>query len=131
MQRPLILDSSALLATYFQEPGAAFVLDGMRDAADRLFIHGANTCEVAYKLLQHGWPWRTVWQYSPPASVRQIDDIKGTLGTRAVALKSTHPFLSLADCLAIALSEQLEGDVITSDRQFSKVATTAKVILIR
>lgn len=131
MTSPLVLDSSALLAISFQEIGAAFVLDCIRDAGTENYIHGVNACEVAYNLLRRGFPPSIAWELSPPAGVHQIDDIKGALGGRVAALKTAHPFLALGDCFAISLAEQLDGSVLTGDKRFSEADTTAELIFIR
>lgn len=131
MTQPLVLDASALLAVFFKEIGAAFVLDNMRDAGDETYIHGINACEVAYALMRRGMPFHAVWDLVPPPGVHQIDDIKGDLGERVVALKSAHSFLSLGDCFVISLAEQLDGRVLTSDKRFSDAETTAKIVQIR
>lgn len=131
MTIPLVLDSSALLAVSFQEIGAAFVLDCIRDAGSENYIHGINACEVAYNLIRRGFSPSTAWKLSPPVGVHQIDDIAGAVGERAVFLKASHPFLSLGDCFAISLAEQLDGCVLTGDRRFSEANTAAEVRLIR
>lgn len=131
MSSRLVLDASALLAVSFQEIGAAYVLDCIRDAGDENYIHGFNACEVAYSLIRRGFLPTIAWELSPPPGVHQIDEVKGALGERAVSLKTAHPFLSLGDCIAISLAEQLEGSVLTGDRRFAEADTTAKVILIR
>ncbi len=131
MTPPLVLDASALLAVSFQEIGAAFVLDCIRDAGTESYIHGVNACEVAYNLMRRGFSPSESWELSPPVGVHQIDDIQGALGERVASLKAAHPFLSLGDCFAISLAEQLDGSVLTGDRRFSEANTTAKVIAIR
>ncbi len=131
MTSPLILDSSALLAVSFQEIGAAFVLDCIRDAGNENYIHGINACETAYNLMRRGFSPTMAWAISPPRGVHQIDDIKGALGERVVSLKTAHPFLSLGDCFAISLAEQLGGSILTGDRRFSEANTTAKMLFIR
>lgn len=131
MSKPLILDSSALLAVFFKEIGASVVLDSMRDAQGENYIHGFNACEVAYNLIRRGCPPALAWKSSPPIGVHQIDDVKGAVGERAVSLKSAHLFLSLGDCFAISLAELLEGRILTGDKRFAEAETTSEVVLIR
>ncbi|MCC8179474.1 MAG: PIN domain-containing protein [Planctomycetes bacterium] len=129
--KPLILDSSALLAVLFKEVGAAFVIDNIHDAGVENYIHGVNACEVAYKLIGRGFDPGLAWKFSPFAGIRQIDLIKGQIGDRVVSLKTAHPFLSIADCFAISLGEKLKGRVLTSDKRFSEADTSAEIVPLR
>lgn len=58
MNKPLILDSSALLADIKNESGATAVRSLMSDAAasNGIFMHSINVCEVAYNLIKSGIP---------------------------------------------------------------------------
>lgn len=106
----VVLDSSALLAVVFQEPGADEVAHRLRSA----HIGAANWSESLVKM-------RT------PLERRSLDALVTQLGVtvvdvtradaeRAAVMYVDLPSLSLGDRLCLALAERLDADVLTADK---------------
>ncbi len=131
MSGPIVVDASALLAVLKGENGWEKVVRILRSDAGNLFIHGNNAFEVVHKMVLWGVDEDEAWKFVTLHGIQKIDDVGGMIGRRAVRLKIKSPFLSLGDCFAIALAEELSGSVLTSDAMFSKAQTGAEVILFR
>ena len=127
----LILDSSALLAIALNEPAADVVLNRMQNTSDGVLIHAVNATEVAYKLMLKGVPEDAAWEATSFGGLQRISDVSDVITHAVARLKTTSPFLSLADCFCLALGEYLEADVITSDGRFQRATTLAKVFIFR
>ena len=126
-----ILDSSAVLATLFQERGQDVVAAALADGAS---MCTANLAEVMTRLVRAGMPPADAAQVIADLPVT-VFDLDMDLAVRAGAMFAvTRPFgLSLADrcCLALALREQ--APVLTADRAWEPAGTAvgARVRLIR
>ncbi len=131
MGRPLALDASALLADIKGEPGAETVRGMMREAADGLFMHAVNAGEVAYHLIRFGLPPIAAFRLAAPKGVVIVEDMERRLWERSAVLKAEHGNLALGDCVAIALAESLGAELLTGDRLFANVATSASIKLFR
>jgi PIN domain nuclease of toxin-antitoxin system len=123
-----VADSSAILAFVFGEPGAAIV--------DRhvgaLFVSSVNLAEIASKLSERG--------YDDPG----IEDAVAGLGLEVVPFDAAQAMacgklrastmnagLSIGDraCIVLAIMKGLP--VLTADRIWSKIETSAKIEFIR
>ncbi len=128
---PLILDASALLTVAKGETGSAAVLRIIQQSTGNIFIHAVNAFEVAYKLMTWGFPEDEAWEFCNVSGAVKIDDAGDYVGRRAARLKITSPHLSLGDCFCLALAEDMQGRILTSDRGFAKADSIAKIILFR
>lgn len=124
----MILDSSAVLAVIFGEPGADRVAKYLRGGIVPAIIHA----EILSKLVERGLEFE---------DARQEFDELGTIFSpmmRAHADTAARltPLgklagLSLADRICIGLAIELDDEVITADRKWAAVPHGAKVTLIR
>ncbi len=130
MSIPLILDASALIAVAKGEPGQVMVKDLIESSFD-ITMHIANVFEVVYKLMLWGVDADSAWNFVDIDDVSIVGDVDEPFVRKAALLKYGHPFLSMADCFCIALAEDLHGQILTSDRVFSKVRTSADVVIFR
>lgn len=131
MERPLVLDASALLADIKDEPGADAVHGIMREAGGGIFMHAVNAAEVAYHLIRFGLPPLAAFQLAAPKGVVIVEDFERQLWERSAVLKAEHKNLALGDCVAISLAESLGAEVLTGDRLFRDVATSARMKFFR
>lgn len=131
MSKPLILDTSALLAIVKGETGSDAALSIIDGSAGNIYIHAVNAFEVAYKLMLWGFPENVAWDFPDTSSAQKIDDAGGPVSRCAARLKIASPHLSLGDCFCLGLAEDMKGSVLTSDNGFSKVKTTAEIIMFR
>jgi PIN domain nuclease of toxin-antitoxin system len=131
MGRPLVLDASALLADIKDEPGAEVLHGIMRKAGGDLFMHAVNASEVAYHLIRFGLPPALAFQLATPKGVVIVEDLERRLWERSAILKAEYRNLALGDCVAISLAESLGAELVTGDRLFKQVKTTASMKLFR
>lgn len=96
MERPLVLDASALLADIKDEPGAAAVRDAMQKADAGLFMHAVNASEVAYHLIRFGLPPTPAFQLAAPKGVVLVEDLERRLWQRSAVLKAEYRNLAFA-----------------------------------
>ena len=126
-----VLDSFALLALLQDEPGADRV-DHLLTAASRgeaeIRMSLINLAEVQYQIIRRdadpskalaaleGFP---IVRVSADAYVPQV-----------VELKANHP-ISLADCFAAALAQDLDCPLVTGDPEFKKLEGMLKIEWLR
>ncbi len=115
------------------EPGAAHVEALLAKPSVENVMHAVNLLEVYYKLAS----------YAGEATANEAMDDLSALGVkihervdkslrlRAGFFKTRYPFLSLADSVCIALAEQTQSIVVTSDRPFANVKDGVKLDFIR
>ncbi|MGA2351788.1 MAG: type II toxin-antitoxin system VapC family toxin [Terracidiphilus sp.] len=123
-----VIDSSAILAVFFNEPGAEIVLP---------ILHGAllstiNLAEVHTRMLESGaraqqaWSWITSLQ----CEACFFSDTQARL---AAELRSiTRPFgLSLGDRACLALALERKATVYTTDRVWKQLDLGIEIEVIR
>ena len=120
----VVLDACAVIAYERDEPGAD-VVEMFLVGDDTCWIHAINLCEVYYDFLRVG---------GPDAAEQVLTDLEGFnvlvvtmteegLWKLAATYKATLRRISLADCFALALTNSIEGTLITSDHaEFDPVA---------
>jgi ribonuclease VapC len=123
-----VLDTSAFLAVFKNEPGADRVVAVMHDCV----MSSVNAAEVYSKLADWGMPPELRDQAFAliPATIVDFDmGLARTAGSMRAQTKSLG--LSLGDraCLALARREGLSA--ITADQAWAKVEVGATVSLIR
>ncbi|PXA85602.1 PIN domain-containing protein [Caulobacter sp. D4A] len=128
MTTEFVMDSSAILALVFQEPGREHVAVALPGA----LISSVNLTEVISKMLDRGLSLEQVDDQMSDFSVVTVN-FDRDLAIQAGVLRSTtrHKGLSLGDraCLALAMREGLP--VMTADRAWSDLDLPVEVVLIR
>lgn len=111
-----VFDACAMIALLRREPGEDVVWAHLGDPNNTCFAHAINLCEVFYDFHRDA---------GEAAAIGAVDDLKA-LGIierndldedfwkDAGRLKSRGK-ISLADCLAISLTNRLGGALLTSD----------------
>lgn len=121
-----VLDSSAVLALLFNEPGSEAVAASLRGAA----LSAANASEVLAVLVREG---ATIEQADASLGALGLAIIAADLGFAALAAALYPPTrragLSLGDRFCLALARQLGRPVLTADRNWSRVAEDVGVEL--
>ena len=133
MTETVVLDTSAVLASVFGEPGADKV-DSYVQADSHLLITSVNMVEVVSKLLDKGIPIDIALQLLQPLGLDEIT-VGDSLGAIAARLRplTRSAGLSLGDRCCLALAKAKGAPALTSDRNWSDIAKAAgvKVELIR
>jgi len=123
-----VLDSSAILANLFGEPGGEIA----RAAMQRACISAVNYAEVVTKLIDQG--------LTPMQAQDAIDrlgcelmDVDKHRAASAGALheKTRRTGISLGDRFCLALAEELGLPVLTTDRRWKALDLGVEVTLIR
>jgi predicted nucleic acid-binding protein len=126
-----VLDSFAVLAFLFGEPGHEKVLTLLEEAADtdsNLLIAGPNWAEIRYIVERKVGlaQWREVRArlLGLPIEIVPADQ---ELSELAGELKVTKK-MSLADCFAAALAKREKAAVYTGDPEFEAVEREIKIV---
>jgi ribonuclease VapC len=120
----IVLDASALLAVFNDEPGSDQVIDTL----DNAIINSVNLAEVAAAIIAKG---KTETQARAAIRVAgcHVAEADYELGLDAGFLrKLTKPFgLSLGDRFCLAQGRRLNAPVMTADRNWLQIADVCKV----
>jgi len=125
----VVLDASAMIAFLRDEPGAEFVTDHIRRSQHHVFAHALNLCEVYYDFSRAN---------GVDTAESAIDDLlalgiaeRSDMGPdfwRAMGrLKASHKRVSLADCAALALANELGAALFTADRHELEPLSTLSI----
>lgn len=126
-----VLDASALLAFFEDEPGAGKVQELLTQAGQadrRLLLSVVNWGEVYY----------VAWQRGGAAAARQkleemarlpieVVDVDMATTQLAASLKAEHK-LPYVDCFAAALAQQKRASLVTVDKDFAQVEGKVTVL---
>lgn len=131
-RKALIIDTSAIIADIKGEYGAEAVRQIMATPPEGgFFMHAVNVCEVAYHLIKFGLIDSIAYELATPNGITIVNDLHPVLWRRAASLKAQYKNLALGDCVAIALAESLDADVLTGDRDFQLVDTNVEIKIFR
>ena len=125
-----VLDASALLALFLDEPGAEKMehLFQAASEADRpVFISAVNWAEVLYKMeRKHGKAgYETARQFERTTPLETVP-VDRELAEAAALLKNEHG-LGLADAFAAALAKHKKAELVTADHEFKSVEKEIKI----
>ena len=126
-----VLDSFAVLAFLFKEPGHEKVLKLLETATEEdetVFVAAPNWAEIRYIVHRRKGveEWNLVRDslLSLPIQVVSIDR---SLAESTGEIKATKK-MSLADCFAAALAKDLKAELYTGDPEFKEVEKDIKII---
>ncbi len=111
-----VLDASAIIAWLRNEPGADVVENAIKDLNSQCIAHAINLCEVYYDAHRNAGEAHAESVISDLASIGVIErnDFDQTFWKDAGKLKAGGG-ISLADCIAIMLTNRVGGALLTSD----------------
>ena len=129
--RVTVLDSFAVLAFLFGEPGderVATALEKGAEAGRQLLIAAPNWAEVRYQVERRlgakRWEETRELLLALPIEIVPADQ---DLAEAAGALKA-HLRMSLADAFAAALTSRVKGEILTGDPEFRSVEDRIRVV---
>jgi uncharacterized protein len=127
----VVLDSFAVLAFLFGEPGYEKVLTVLEKAADsdsNLMIAAPNWAEVRYiverKVGLSEWLRVRARLLGLPLDIVPADQDLSEMAGELKAVKK----MSLADCFAAALAKREKAEIYTGDPEFKTVEREIKVV---
>jgi len=128
-----VLDSSALMTFFENRPGAEEVEEILTSAADAqrpLGMSVVNWGEVYYSI------WRAHGEKAATAKLQeiaqlpiQVVNLNMEMTKLAATLKAQYG-LPYADCFAGALAQAQKATLVTSDKDFQRVAAAVKVLWV-
>ena len=125
-----VLDASALLAMFFDEPGMEMMRELFHKAseADRpIFISAVNWAEVLYKMeRKHGKAGLEAARQFERTTPLEAVPVDRDLAESAALLKNSHK-LGLADAFAAALAKSKKAELVTADHEFKSVEKEIKI----
>ena len=124
--RPVVLDSSAVLALLQEEPGA----DEVEGVLDGALMSCVNLSEVLQKAEQHGVDTEGL-EYDLEALGIEFRDFDTPAARPAADLWSDRNELSLGDRACLALATLTDATAITADGRWVTAGTTVDVRMIR
>ncbi len=132
MADAIVLDSSAIIAGLYGEPGSAIVLKALADVEAEVLISAVNLCEVVTKLGQAGASASDIATSVGPLTRFCIDfDSSQAIEAGELVKKTKELGLSLGDraCLALAISRG--ATAWTTDSAWKKLSPGVKIRLLR
>jgi ribonuclease VapC len=126
--KPYVLDASALLAAFFNEPGADHVAERMSGA----LLSAANHAEVVAKLVDRGTPREQILEIMGQLDVEVVPVDQAQATTAGLLRDSTRSAgLSLGDRLCLALAISRDAVALTTDRVWADLELGATVEVAR
>jgi predicted nucleic acid-binding protein len=106
-----------MIAYLRDEPGAAVVAEALLDPESQCYAHALNLCEVFYDFHRASGQQEALQAISDLAQLGVLEDanLAAVVWQAAGTLKANLRRVSLADCFAIELAEQLKATILTAD----------------
>ena len=128
--RAVVFDSYAVLALFFDEPGADQVEELLHEAAiaDKpVLITAANWAEALYRMKRkrgdEGVEAAKRFEATMPLDVVPVDRPMAEI---AAEFKAAHK-MSLADAFAAALAKSKKAELVTGDQEFKQFEGEIKI----
>ena len=132
--KTFVLDPSALLALFFDEPGADRVERLLAQAAEAdrpLLVSAVNWAEVLYRLAKRigdrGSRAARDFECTMPIQITPVDRDQAEAAARLKHEKS----LGLADAFAAALAQARKAELVTGDTEFRVLEKDIKIVWLK
>lgn len=123
-----VLDASAVLAAFFDEPGAEAVADKM----DGALLCSVNYSEVVSKLVDRGTPAEQIVEIMEQLNVELITaDRELAMQAGLLRAETRGKGLSLGDRYCLALAASRNAVAITADRAWAELDIGLPIELVR
>jgi PIN domain nuclease of toxin-antitoxin system len=121
-----VLDSSAILAVLFDEPGAAMVLGALPGA----LLSSVNAAEVLTRLTDRGMVPSAALEAVEALGLEVVDfDLGQALLTASLRPETRALGLSLGDRACLALARSRGWPAMTADRAWARLADPSLVLI--
>ncbi len=128
MNRPFVLDASALLCLIRDEPGAPAVAALLPDST----ISAVNLSEAVAKLSEIGMDEATIGAILAPLQLRVIGfDERAALAAGLLRTRTRSSGLSFGDRACLALAAEFGAEAVTTDRAWSKIDVGVSIRPVR
>jgi ribonuclease VapC len=126
----IVLDSSAVLAMVYSEPGGAKVRAAIISPLYSVSISAVNWCEVLTKLSQKS-PIMTAEKLTAMLPRVEVVPFGLAEAEQSARLAKSCPSVSLGDRACLALASSLNSTAWTTDKAWAKLPTGAKLKMLR
>jgi PIN domain nuclease of toxin-antitoxin system len=126
----IVLDSSAVLAMVYQEPGGGKVRDAIVSPLYRVSISAVNWCEVLTKLGQKS-PIITAQKLTAILPGVEVVPFGHAEAEQAACLAKSCPNISLGDRACLALASFLDSTAWTTDKIWEQLSAGSKIAMLR
>jgi uncharacterized protein with PIN domain len=119
-----VLDACAIIA-YLRDEEGAEVVEAALISNNDCVVHAINLCEVYYDCVRRDGTARADTLLDDLAAIGLVtrEDMDTPLWKAAAGFKADLARVSLADCFAMALTQRLNAELMTSDHgEFDPVA---------
>jgi PIN domain nuclease of toxin-antitoxin system len=124
----VVLDSCAILAVFFNEPGAEIVLPVLQGA----LLSTVNLAEVHTRMLDSGASLQQAWNWITRLQCEVCFFTDAHARVAAELRPATRPYgLSLGDRACLALAIDRKATVYTTDRVWKQIPLGIEVVVIR
>ena len=128
MNRPFVLDASALLCLIRDESGAPEVAALLPDSS----ISAVNLSEAIAKLSEIGMDEATIGAILAPLQLRVIAfDEQTALAAGLLRSRTRSAGLSFGDRACLALAAELGAGAVTTDRAWSRIDVGVSIVPVR
>jgi len=127
----LVFDACAIIAYLRDEAGAEVVEALITNTQHNCMIHAINLCEVYYDFLRSAGEAVAQEAINDCATIGLTirEDMDINFWQDVGKLKANHR-LSLADCFALALTQRVQGQLVTSDHhEFDPIAVAKNGVI--
>lgn len=123
-----VLDSSAVLAVIWNEPGSDMVLDRL----DGAVMSAVNYAEVLTKIADRGIDGKRAKTLLASLAIETVDFDKAQAeNVSQLRSQTRHLGLSLGDRACIALAITKDWPVLTADKAWAELSLSVEVQLVR
>ncbi len=126
----IVLDSSAVLAMVYGEPGGMRVRAAIVSPLNSVSISAVNWCEVLTKLSQKS-PIMTAEKLTAILPGVEVVPFGQSDAEQAAALAKNCPNISLGDRACLALASFLDAAAWTTDKIWAQAPSVAKLEILR
>jgi ribonuclease VapC len=128
----VVLDSSAMLAVLYGEPGSAAVIEAMADVEISVLASSVNLCEVVTKLTLGGASSEEIATSIRPFLGYAVDfDLQQAVHAGELARSTRSLGLSLGDRACLALAASRGATAWTTDTEWKKLKVGVNIRLLR
>jgi PIN domain nuclease of toxin-antitoxin system len=129
----VVLDASAMIAFLRDEAGSETVMNQIRPPENDVFAHALNLCEVYYDFSRANGEETAHDAINdlPALGITERNDMQADFWRAMGHLKAIHKRVSLADCAALVLANELDAALLTADRHELQPLSTLSICQLK
>jgi predicted nucleic acid-binding protein len=128
-----ILDSSALLCVFREEPGFEIMRNLMGNRENQFALHPVNWVEVRYLQIRGRFTLqaKSLDAFATAFQIEIVKELDPIYLERAAQVKAAYAPIALGDVFAVALAQHLNVPLVTTDRgEMQKIADAGECDIV-